>query len=272
MLLPLVRMQAQVDTLEAHRFVTQATLFGMGYTNVLDTYLSPQEYTGVEFRTSRETMRMTKLYDGNISAQHFFQAHVAYTGNKVDNNNTFSGLVNWNYALHYQFPLAHGFKLLAGAVGDFNGGFVYNLQNTNNPASAKGYVNLGASGMAIWHTRIRRTPVIFRYQLNVPLMGVMFSPHYGQSYYEIFTLGNTSGVLRFTSLHNQPSFRQMLTADVPVGATKIRFSYLCDIQQAEVNQLRTHTYSHIFMVGWVRNLYRYHGRKVADIPLHLRAY
>ena len=61
----------------------------------------------------------------------------------------------------------------------------------------------------------------------------MFSPHYGQSYYEIFSLGNSSGVVKFTSLHNQPSLRRMLTADFPVGRAKMRFAYIWDAQQSQ---------------------------------------
>ena len=95
------------DSLQATRYVTRATMYGVGYTNVFDTYLSPQEYKGIEFRISRETMRMTTLGDGNVSVQNFFQANLAYTHNRVDNNNTFAGLVNWNYGLHYQFRPRH---------------------------------------------------------------------------------------------------------------------------------------------------------------------
>ena len=182
------RLQAQIDSLQAHRYVTRATMYGVGFTNVFDTYLSPQEYKGIDFRVSRELIRMTKLFDGNVSVQNFFQANISYTHNRADNNNTFSGLVNWNYGLHYQFRLTDNFKLLAGGLIDVNGGFVYNLRNTNNPASARAYVNLDASGMAIWHLKIKRYPMVLRYQVNLPVMGVMFSPHYGQSYYEIFSL------------------------------------------------------------------------------------
>ena len=89
------RLQAQTDSLQAHRYVTRATMYGVGFTNVFDTYLSPQEYKGIDFRISRETIRMTKLFDGNVSVQNFFQADVGYTHNRADNNNTFSGLVNW---------------------------------------------------------------------------------------------------------------------------------------------------------------------------------
>ena len=143
------KLQAQIDSLQTHRYVTRATMYGIGFTNVFDTYLSPQEYKGIDFRISRETIRMTKLFDGNVSVQNFFQADIGYTHNRADNNNTFSGLVNWNYGLHYQFRLTENFKLLAGGLIDANGGFVYNLRNTNNPASARAYVNLDASGMAI---------------------------------------------------------------------------------------------------------------------------
>ena len=73
------RLQAQTDSLQAHRYVTRATMYGVGFTNVFDTYLSPQEYKGIDFRISRETIRMTKLFDGNVSVQNFFQADIGYT-------------------------------------------------------------------------------------------------------------------------------------------------------------------------------------------------
>ena len=254
------------------RYVMRSTMYGAGFANMFDTYLSPQEYKGAEFRVSRETMRMTKLFDGNVSVQNFLQAHVAYTHNRADNNNALSALVNWNYGLHYQFRLTDNFKLLAGGLIDTNGGFAYNLRNGNNPASARAYINLDASGMAIWHVRIRHCPVTLRYQLNFPLLGAMFSPHYGQSYYEIFSLGNAGGVVKFTSLHNQPSMRQMLSVDVPVGKLQMRFSYLADLQQAHVNRIKTHNYSHILMVGFVRHLFRVSRKQAETLPPALRAY
>lgn len=260
------------DSLQANRYVTRATMYGVGYTNVFDTYLSPQEYRGIDFRISRETMRMTKLFDGNVSAQSFFQADLGYTHNRADNNNTFSGLVNWNYGLHYQFRLTNNFKLLVGGLGDFNAGFVYNLRNSNNPASARAYINLDASTMAIWHLKIKNYPFVLRYQANLPVIGVMFSPEKGQSYYEIFTLGNSSKVVRFTSLHNQPSLRQMFSIDLPIRYSKLRLSYIADLQQSHVNDIKTHTYSHVFMVGFVKDMYLIRNKKGTPLPSAIRAY
>lgn len=253
--------ELRTDSTAKNRFITRATLYGVGFTNVFDTYLSPQEYTGVDFRVSRESMRMTNWMKGRISLQSFFQADFGYTHNKVDNNNTFSGLANWNYGLHYHFPITSNFKLLAGGLADINGGFVYNLRNGNNPAQARAYVNLDASGMAIWDLRIKNRPLTLRYQINLPLMGVMFMPNYGQSYYEIFTLGHWDGVVNFTSLHNQPSLRQMLTVDFPLGKAKMRFAYMWDAQQSNINDIKTHTYSHVFMVGFVKEIYLLRNKK-----------
>ena len=52
--------QAQEDTLRTNRQVMRATLYGIGRTNLLDTYLSPMEYTGPELRILRENIRNTK--------------------------------------------------------------------------------------------------------------------------------------------------------------------------------------------------------------------
>ena len=253
--------ELRADSSARTRFITRATMYGVGFTNVFDTYLSPQEYKGVDFRISRESMRMTKWMNGNVSLQSFFQADLGYTHNRVDNNNTFSGLANWNYGLHYNFPITSNFKLLAGGLIDLNGGFVYNLRNGNNPAQARAYINLDASGMAIWDLRIKNYPISLRYQVNLPFAGIMFSPNYGQSYYEIFTLGNWNGVINFTSLHNQPSLRQMLTVDFPVGRAKMRLAYLWAAQQSKVNDIKTHTYSHVFMVGFVKELFLIRDKK-----------
>lgn len=259
------RIQAQ-DSLQATRHVMRSVMIGAGHNNTFETYLSPLEYEGPEVRFAYETMRMTRLMDGNVSAQNLFQLHASYTENISQTNHTYGGLVNWSYALHYQFHPAKGLKILFGPMLDLNAGVVYNRRNSNNPAQAKAYGGLGASGMLIYRFRIKNYPLTVRWQANLPLLGVMFSPEFGESYYEIFSLGNGGRNVVFTSLHNNPSLRQLLTLDFPVGNTVMRVGYVCDLQQAKVNNLKSHTYSHDFMIGVVRNLYLFHGKKHMTTP------
>ena len=49
------------------------------------------------FKDMPDYVALTKWMDGKLSLQSFFQADLGYTHNKVDNNNTFSALANWNY-------------------------------------------------------------------------------------------------------------------------------------------------------------------------------
>ena len=75
----LLKVQAQGDSLQNHRYVTRSTLYGIGHTNLLDTYLSPMEYTGPELRILRENMRTTRYMNGKVFRQSLFQANVSLT-------------------------------------------------------------------------------------------------------------------------------------------------------------------------------------------------
>jgi hypothetical protein len=262
----------QIDSLKADRLSMKCVQYGVGYTNLLDTYLSDQEYRGIDLRGSREIMKMTHYGNGNVSSQNFFQTDFSFTKNRADNNTTMAGLVNWNYGLHYQFRLSDNFKLLAGGLSDMNLGFAYNLRNSNNPAQLRAYINLDASAMAIWHFNIKRKACILRYQLNIPVLGVMFMPQMGESYYEIFSLGHYNGTIKFTSIHNQPSLRQFLSLDIPIGSQQVRLTYLGDFQQAHVNSIKTHTYTHAFMVGFVKTLYKLNSKDKKKLPASIQAY
>lgn len=261
-----VILAAQEDSLVSTRYVMRSTMIGAGRANVFDTYLSPLEYEGPEIRILHENMRMTRLMSNRVSVQNLVQVHFSYTKNPAKTGEMYAGLINWDIALHYQFRLDDRLKILFGPMFDLNGGFIYNRRNSNNPAQAKAYASFDASALAIYKFRIAGYPMVVRYQANLPLLGAMFSPEYGESYYEMFTLGNKGKHVSFTSFHNNPSLRQMLTLDFPVRRLVMRVGYVCDIQQAKVNHLKTHIYSHDFMIGFVKNFYLLKGKRKPSMP------
>ena len=254
------------DSLSHDKYIVRSVMVGAGKTNVYDTYLSPLEYRGPELRFMHESMRMTRLMGGRVSAQRIVQVNASSTDNISKSGKSYSGMFNWTYALHYQYNVDDRLKILFGPMLDLNGGFIYNTRNSNNPAQAKVYGSIDASAMAIYKLRIGRYPMTLRYQANLPFIGVMFSPEYGQSYYEIFSLKHSGKNVLFTSFHNAPTVRQMLTLDFPIGKTIMRAGYLCDIQQAKVNNLKSHFYSHNFMIGFVRNFQMLRGKNRISLP------
>lgn len=264
-LLSCINIVAQ-DSIRHEKYVVRSAMVGVGVANVYDTYLSPLEYKGPELRFMHESMRMTRLMGGSVSAQRIVQANISYTDNISKSSTSYSGMFNWTYALHYQYNVNDNIKILFGPMMDLNAGFIYNMRNSNNPAQAKCYGSIDASAMLIYKFKIVRYPMVVRYQANLPFAGVMFSPEYGQSYYEIFSLKHGGKNVLFTSFHNAPSLRQMLTLDFPVGKTILRAGYLCDIQQAKVNNLKSHFYSHNFMIGFVRNFSIIRGKNKVSLP------
>ena len=140
----------------------------------------------------------------------------------------------------------------AGGGIDTRLGFLYNTSNANNPAQAYGQLNIAPNIAADYRFHLWNKPFCLRYELQIPLIGLAFSPNYGQSYYEIFTKGNYDHNLVFTTPINAPSLRQMVTIDFTLHHTTFRLGYLGDYQQAKMNGLRQHTWSNLFVLGIVR--------------------
>ena len=241
------------DTLRSNKVITNTQMLGMGAANTLDTYLSPEEYTGTELRYISHSVRENGT---KLSRELVHQAQILSVRNRRENNNELGGFYNfqynWQYALG-QWNIGEGeLRLKVGGGVDTRLGFLYNMRNSNNPAQAYAQVNIAPNAVAAYRFRLRNLPFQLRYEVQVPLLGLAFSPNYGQSYYEIFTRDNYDHNLVVTSPVSAPSLRQLLTLDFTLRHTTFRVGYLGDYQQAKINQLRQHVWSNLFVFGIVR--------------------
>jgi len=231
------------------KVTTSTNMIGVGGTNILDTYLSAEKYRGTEIRYLSE-MQWRK--DGkNWSGIMINQGHVSLARNRADNGKDITGMYNFAYGRLRNFSfLDNTLRLQAGVIGDFNLGFIYNNRNGNNPAQARCYLNVAPMVTAEYDLSLWKKLFTIRYAAEIAALGVMFSPNYGQSYYEIFTQGNYDHNVVFTTIGSAPSFRQMLSVDIPLKKSfKLRVAYLGDYQQAKANNLKSHVFSNMFMIG-----------------------
>jgi hypothetical protein len=245
---------------EAIPLTYQSTLLGIGKTNVYDSYLSPLLYKGVNIGLIYEQMKMTALWDGNVSAQHLFNLEVAETDNVSGTATDYAGSLEYGYGLHYRFQPVHKIRFFAGMQAGGLVGFIYNTRNGNNPATAKVNINLNASGMAAYRFQIRNQPVDLRYQLNIPLAGMLFSPEFGQSYYEIGMETGTP-LMYFASFHNQLAMRNLFSVELPFASCTLRLAYMNWVYETQINDLDTHILSQSFYFGFSKQFYTVSGKK-----------
>lgn len=265
-LLPFLCTKAQTaaDSIRSHSF-----MIGVGSSHQLDTYLSPQNYGGYQISLLRETLRLTGMANRRVSFQSIWQGTFSQTKNLTNTGTDWGGHVGYDALWHYNWTPVPGLRLMAGGAVGADAGFLYNSRGGNNPAQGRFCVDLSASVMAIYKFSLMGLDLGLRYQANMPLMGVMFSPQFGQSYYEIGE-GHMNGNVCFSHPGNAFCTWQQLTVDIPMGKRLVmRAGYLCDIRQSHVHGIRMHDHSHSFMIGFVRHFRKvnHEERKAASLIL-----
>ena len=235
-------------SLHAQATEKKATLLGIGPDNVLDTYLSPEEYSG----TSISLLSViTREKEGSpwIKQTHW-GLHYTTTDNRANNANYLGGHVNFQYDWLHRLTCNKA-QLGVGPSARAAIGGLYNTRNGNNPAQLQTDADLAVSASAGTTVTLFNKDFCIGYQATLPLVGAAFTPQYGQSYYEIFTQGNYDHNIVLTTPFNALSLQHMLSVDFTIRRHAFRIGYLGSYRQREANNLKYHDYAHMFILGYV---------------------
>ena len=232
---------------------TSANIIGVGSSRILDTYINQEKYSGPGFTYLYIKERAKTDRRWNSIIEH--EIDLSTTKDRSKDNQMMEGnyYLYWGLYRHWQL-FDDRLLVQAGGLANANLGFLYDTTSSNNPAQGRLSLNIMPSAVANYRFPLFGQQFALRYELNVPLIGVMFSPNYGQSYYEIFNRGNYDHNIVPTTFVSAPTFRQMLSIDWHASEKwSLRVGYLGNYQQAQVNNLKQHVYAHRVMIGIVRH-------------------
>ena len=244
------------QSLDAARFEERAFSLGGGYTNLLDTYLSPLRYKGGHVAIMDERFAPTRAQSQHWYTQSLFTLHGDYTLAAEGRGVTVGGMADYSYTYYYRALRHEHWSLYAGPQGQLRLGGIYNLRNSNNPAQLKLGIHLAASALAKYSFTLWRVPMNVRMQADMPLLGLAFGPDYGQSYYEIFYLRQAKGCVHLTAPHNNLSLCTALSYDIEFRPCTLRITWKEDLYHWQLGGQQYRMFNHTAMIGLVRNLYR----------------
>lgn len=226
------------DSVKPLRPVDAAYTVEAGSTQIVNTYLTPLRYDGMELALRYERMQAMKFCPEKWVMRLNASIKGARTENPAKNAKMWrlAGEVSWG--MTYRWRLPYNISLAAGGSAGLNLGVLYNQRNGNNPVAVEAAFTLNATGYAAWQTRIGGMPLTLRYQPTLPLTGVFFSPDYGELFYEIY-LGNDKGLAHAAWWGNYFRMENLLTADLHLGKTALRLGVAADFMSTKVNNITT---------------------------------
>lgn len=242
---------AHPETKAQERTTTGALTFGIGKVSQQDTYLSPLNFKGTQFSFLRETMRMTHWASEKVSFQTLLHGAFSFSENEPKVSNYWGAHIGYDIAWHRHWKPYDPICLMAGGLLMSDIGVLYHTRNGNNPAQGRLQLQAALSLGAIYRLRIHKQTFSIRYQADIPAIGMMFCPQFGQSYYEISRGGRNHNICA-THPANAFSLRQMLTLDIPIRRYALRVGYQSHLRQSLANDIRIYDRSRLFLLGFIR--------------------
>lgn len=236
--------------------VQRTTLLGVGSRSQYDSYLSPLRYSGIALSLLWCSTQPRPFQLRQWQGQTMGEIQLAQSNYPKSSATFYDATLRYTYALRYQFtqpssPLQWG----VGGSLDAEIGGIYNTANGNNPGQGRAAIALGLSTALDYRFSLLRLPFIWHTQCEVPLIGAAFSPRFGQPYYDLFYLQHYDHNVVLSHPVNTPSLRLLSTLSLPIGrTTRLTLGYRADIRQSNYHALKSHSWTHQFVVGFTRTL------------------
>ncbi len=241
---------------------SKTNTIGISTLSFVDPYLSPLTYDGLAISYDNEARRFLSTENTNISTQSLLNLQAGILLNTpVSSDMLYLGAnYGWEMCYHAVIPIK-GLKVLVGGLLDIDFGFKNMERNVNNPVNLDISTNLNLSALARYTIPLRHKTLQLQLALQTPVIGYMFVPKAGASYYEMFDLGNLTDAFHFSSLYNKRGLNSTLTVEVPFNRSVWRFGLKMKILRYSANDLVFDKNEFSLLVGTSFDTFNFAGRK-----------
>ncbi|HRZ97687.1 MAG TPA: DUF3316 domain-containing protein [Paludibacter sp.] len=254
------QMQAQNSLQRQFPLTTVSDLAGISVLNLQDAYLSPLTYSGLGVFVEHREQKLFSPDNTKLSMQTKLNGLIGITVNpKSTASIAYMGAAgSWGAFYHFN-NIADDLYLSAGSTLDAGFAVKQNGRNVNNPYNFDLATNINLAAVANYDISVFRKLIRLNFEIEAPVLGCMFVPEAGISYYEMFELMNLNNTFHFSSLHNRQGMSLNTAIEIPfknstwkfgIGANKLK--YTANEMIFEHNELK-------MFVGWKYNIYRFTG-------------
>lgn len=244
-----------------YKLIGTSELIGITALDLLDPYLSPLMYTGTGVKYEHAARNFFSAQKTNLSMERKISALAGITDNPANTSSMNYFGVNYSWGMHYHFRTLPKLQILAGATVDAGFGYKSIARNVNNPVNLDLAANLNLSGIVRYDIPTRRRVFRLSYGLEIPIVGCMFVPQGGASYYEMFELGSLSNTFHVSSLHNKLGSSGNLILDIPFKHFTWRLGVDAGKLKYEANNMVFKHNEYSIMIGCKYDLSVFAGKK-----------
>lgn len=255
--------EAQTNNKEVFSLTNVHHYVGPSVVELADPYLSILNYTGYGMRLEYTDVRYFNPHNPVLSSYSRIAGLAALTVNPQSTASVtyIGGNVAWG--MLYEYRDFSNFVLLAGANVDFDFAYKMNSRNVNNPFNMDLATDLNAMLGVRYIYPTRKRTLKFSASIEFPLVGCMFVPYPGLSYYEMYSSKAYGEAIHFSSLHNKQGMKQQISIDVPFKYSSWSFGARMHQLTYQVGELPYSFNEFSLFVGITYDLIRFSGRKVA---------
>lgn len=254
-------MKAQDQAEKKYRLTNVNNDFSFSSLSFVDPYLSPLTYSGAGLGYKYSEQRFLSEDKTHLSTLFNYDLVMGLTSNPQATASMlyFGGNVDWG--MHYHIQAIDHVTVLLGGLADVGYGYKYNSRNVNNPFNMDLFTNLNFSTIIRYDIPTRWRMLHLTYTVKIPVVGCMYVPMQGATYFEMFDLGSLNNVMHFSSLHNKVGWEGSFMLEIPLYKSVMRFGIANSELKYQANDMIFVQNKYSVVFGYAYEMYKFKGRQ-----------